>query len=513
MAHGRSADVVLVNPGNRSQTYQALGKNLAAIEPPIWVGLLAAFARARGIAVEVVDANAEGLAPEEAAARIEGMRPTLVAVVVYGHNPSASTQVMPAAGAVCRALKALNPRRPILMLGGHVAALPERTLREEAVDFVGYGEGFYALCGLVAALAAGGTRLANVPGLLYREERAVRRTAPESFIRDLDAIIPDMPWDLFPMERYRAHNWHCFGHLDRRMPYASLYTTLGCPYHCAYCCIQAPFKSAERAAGYAEKVNTYRLWSPDWVLRQVDTLVTRYGVRNLKFADEMFVLNPKHVLGICDRFIERGYDLNIWAYARVDTVKDGMLERLKRGGVNWLCFGFEAGSERVRNDVDKRFDQDDVFRVAARVRAAGIHIIGNYIFGLPEDDRDSMQATLQFALNLNCEFANFYSAMAYPGSALYRTALNEGWPLPKSWSGFSQHAADCLPLPTRFLKGEDVLRFRDEAFDAYFTNASYLAMLESTFGAETVQHVREMASHTLERGIESPSARGKGAAR
>ena len=59
---------------------------------------------------------------------------------------------------------------------------------------------------------------------------------------------------------------------------------------------------------------------------QIDTLVTRYGVRNIKVADEMFVLHPKHVLGLCDRIIERGYDLNIWAYARVDTVREGMVE-------------------------------------------------------------------------------------------------------------------------------------------------------------------------------------------
>jgi radical SAM superfamily enzyme YgiQ (UPF0313 family) len=505
--------VVFVNPGNRRQVYQGLGATLAAIEPPIWVGLLAAHARAQGLGVEVVDANAEGLSPEETAARIAALRPTLSVVVVYGHNPSASTQVMPSAGATCRAIKALEPTRPVLMLGGHVAALPERTLREEAVDFVGFGEGFGAVVGLAKALGAGGERIDAVPGLLYLDAGALARTRPEGLFRSLDAEVPDMPWELFPMERYRAHNWHCFGHLDRRMPYASLYTSLGCPYHCSYCCIQAPFRSAERAAGYAEHVNTYRLWSPDWVLRQVETLVMRYGVRNLKFADEMFVLNRKHVLGICDRFIERGYDLNIWAYARVDTVREDMLERLGRAGFRWLCFGFEAGNERVRNDVDKRFEQADVLGAVERVRRAGIHIIGNYIFGLPEDDRASMQDTLDLALALNCEFANFYSAMAYPGSALYRTALREGWPLPTEWSGFSQHAADCLPLPTRHLTGAEVLRFRDRAFDIYFRAPAFLARIERLFGSEAVAHVQEMAAIPLARQAGVPELAPAGSTR
>ena len=90
-------------------------------------------------------------------------------------------------------------------------------------------------------------------------------------------------------------------------------------------------------------------------------LVNRYGVRNIKIADEMFVLHPRHVLGICDAIIERGYDLNIWAYARVDTVKDEMLEKLKRAGFNWLAFGIEAANDRVLTDVDKRYRVDQVY--------------------------------------------------------------------------------------------------------------------------------------------------------
>ena len=78
------------------------------------------------------------------------------------------------------------------------------------------------------------------------------------------------------MAKYRAHNWHCFGHLERQ-PYAALYTTLGCPYHCSFCCIQAPFKSGEAALGRAS--NSYRLWSPSHVVDQLELLATRYGVR------------------------------------------------------------------------------------------------------------------------------------------------------------------------------------------------------------------------------------------
>ena len=492
-------DAVLVNPGNRAQIYQGLGSSLSAIEPPVWAGLMATFLRRKGYSVSLIDAEADDLTPEQTAQQVAALDPLLTAVVVYGHQPSASTQNMTSAGAICTAIKHQRPGQKVLLVGGHVAALPERTLQEEDADFVCSGEGPYTLLDLVQALKAHThPDLSQVRGLCYQDGEVVRRNPTAPLVKNLDGEMPGIAWDLLPMEKYRAHNWHCFDSL-KRQPYAAIYTTLGCPYHCNFCCIQSPFKSGEKLLGYKESVNSYRFWSPQAVIAQIDTLVKTHGVRNIKIADEMFVLNPKHVLGICDLIIERGYDLNIWAYARVDTVREEMVDKLKRAGFNWLAFGIEAASERVRNDVQKGFGQDDIFRTIKRVQEAGINVIGNYIFGLPEDDLETMQQTLDLALELNCEFANFYSTMAYPGSQLYELALKEGWPLPERWLGYSQHAVDTLPLPTKHLSAAEVLRFRDHAFQVYFTSPRYLEMIARNFGADTVQHIREMTSHRLVR--------------
>ncbi len=491
-------DLVLVNPGGQRQVYQSLSSALTAFEPPIWAAMMAAFVRKRGYAVDLLDANALGLSPDEVAAAVAERDPVLAAIVVYGHQPSASTQVMPAAAAIAAAIKQTEPTRPVLLVGGHVAALPERTLREEAADFVCGGEGLLTLGALVEALRSGGQDLAKVPDLFYRDGEGIHATAAAPLVRDLDAELPVLAWDLLPMERYRAHNWHCFGGLPRQ-PYASLYTTLGCPYHCSFCCIQAPFKSGEKALGHRPAANSYRYWSPRAVVDQIGLLVERYGVRNLKIADEMFVLHPGHVAGVCELLIERGYDLNIWAYARVDTVRDDMIDTLERAGFHWLAFGIEAASERVRKDVDKAFPQEQIFATLGKVRSAGINVIANYIFGLPEDDRASMQETLDLALELNAEFANMYCSMAYPGSPLYQQALGEGWPLPATWSGYSQHSVDSLPLPTRHLSAAEVQRFRDDAFTTYFTSARYLEAVEARFGAATAAEVREMTRLKLER--------------
>lgn len=499
MVEKRRVDLVLVNPGNRKEIYQDLGSALSAVEPPIWAGLIATFIRNAGCHVMILDADAEGIGPAETAGRIADINPHLSVVAVYGHNPSASTMIMPAARTLCEEIKKVSPSQKLLLVGGHVAALPERTLHEEAADFVCDGEGPYTILELLRALKSERSDFDQVHGLVYRDGGRTVHTQSAPLVMDLDGEMPGVAWDLLPMDRYRAHNWHCFDNVDEREPYAALYTSLGCPFHCDFCCIQAPFKGGERALGYPEKKNTYRRWSPESVIAQIDHLVTNYRVKNFKFADELFVLHKDHVHGICDLIVERGYDLNIWAYARVDSCDAEMLDRMKKAGINWLCLGIESANARVCNDVNKGLNRKDLARSVEMIREAGIHIIANYLFGLPEDDAESMQQTLDLALELNCEFSNFYCAMAYPGSRLYERALEANLPLPSSWCGYSQHGFDTLPLPTKYLDAPEVLRFRDRAFQEYFTNPRYLDMMEGTFGPPAVRHIKEMASHKLER--------------
>jgi len=493
-------DVVIINPYTRTQVYQSLGTNLSAIENPIWAGLIATYCRQSGLHVEMIDAEALGLLPHEVATQVIYLKPKLVVVVVYGHQPSASTQVMVGASRVCACIKQLRADQPILILGGHVAALPERTLSEEHVDYVATGEGVQTIVELVQALSTPNPDMTKVRGLCLKQDNKIIKTEEVPLLENLDESLPGIAWDLLPMERYRSHNWHCLDGTDRH-PYAAIYTTLGCPYHCSFCCIQAPFKRPEAALGFRNSVNSYRYWTPNHIISEIDFLVSKYGVKNLKIADEMFVLNRRHVLQICDLLINRKYNLNIWAYSRLDTIKDGMLPKLREAGFRWLALGIESGDSSVRNGIHKAFSEETVYRVIEEAQKAGIYVIGNFIFGLPDDTDETMKETLRLAVELNCEFANFYSAMGYPGSALYYQALNAGVPLPASWSGYSQHSYDCLPLPTRHIPAREVLGFRDYAFQYYFNSDRYLNRITSVFGDSARKMISEMIKVPLKRGL------------
>src|ERR1043166_7931811 len=128
-------DVVLINPGNQSAVFQGLsGAGLTAIEPPPWCRLIASHLRKHKISVAIVDAEAMALTPADAARTGGYLNPKLVAVVVHGSQPSASTQKMPAASATARALKYNQPDVPVILVGGHPAALPAPSLVESCAD-------------------------------------------------------------------------------------------------------------------------------------------------------------------------------------------------------------------------------------------------------------------------------------------------------------------------------------------------------------------------------------------
>lgn len=484
-----SLDVVLINPGDRRQVYQDLGADFSAIEPPFWVAVIAAYLRNAGFKVVILDANAEGLLPQETAARVKELKPLLSVVIVYGSQPSASTQNMTIAGKICRALKE-ETKAKVAIAGLHPSALPLQTLIEEKVDFVIHGEGPRTLEALILAIKSGKTDYSGVAGLWYFVGSEIKNNPLAPLVKNLDEELPVAAWDMLPMEKYRAHNWHCFDNLEKRAPYAAIYTSLGCPYSCVFCCINALFGKPG-----------IRYRSPKLVVEEITLLVNKYRVRNIKIVDELFVLDEKHYMTIVDLLVRQGLDLNLWAYARVDTVKLVNLEKMKRAGINWIALGIESANPEVREGAAKKMYGKDIKKVVSSIQDAGIRVIGNFIFGLPDDTIETMRQTLDMVIELNCEFVNFYSAMAYPGSKLYDLAIKEGWELPGDWHGFSQHAYETLPLPTKHISAKEVLKFRDEAFHKYFENPSYLNMIEEKFGNKIREHIQEMTRTRLKRKI------------
>lgn len=504
-------DVLFINPDSSAHAYQGLATVYSAIEPPTWSLLLAESCRSKGYGVSILDCDAERLTLAESITRIHSLSPRIVVFVVYGQNPNSGTTNMVGALLLAKALKNEHPTYQIVFVGSHTSALPMEVLSYSCVDIVLLNEGVYALHDLLKSNLR--DDLASIKGIGYKKRgpggfliptlNAPQRVVPQEL---MDIDLPGYAWDLLPfkvkpLDLYRAHFWHAEFDHDQRTPFAAIYTSLGCNFGCNFCMINILNRVNNEEEISAADSRGMRFWSPAWVSNEMAKLA-RMGVKTLRLSDEMFFLNRKFYGPILDDIIDKEYGFNMWAYSRVDTVRKDSLELFKRAGVNWLALGIEAGNQLVRQEVSKgSFKEVNIRDVCKTVNDSDINIISNYIFGFPEDNLETMQETLNLALELNTEMANMYPCQALPGSPMYWQAKKNGWALPDSFEGYGFLSYESQPLPTKYLSASEVLEFRDQAWNTYFSNPNYLNLVQSRFGQQQRKNVEDMTKIRLKRKI------------
>ncbi len=502
----RPLDVLFVNADSSAHAYQDLSKDFSAIEPPTWALLLAQACRANGFGVAIVDCGAERLTEEQAVQRVGEANARLVCFVVYGQNPNSGTTNMVGATALARKLKEAHPEAKVCFVGSHTSALPLEVLSLPEVDFVLLNEGVYAIQNLLRTDLQSG--LGQVKGLGHKSGGIPVLNPPERVVPNdrMDFDLPGYAWDLLPcknkpLDLYRAHFWHAEFDHDLRTPFAAVYTSLGCKFKCDFCMINIVNRVDNTDGVASANSANMRFWSPAFMLKEFEKLAS-LGVKTVRVSDEMFFLNKNYFEPLVNGLAERDLGFRMWTYSRVDTVRPQYLEKFRQAGIRWLALGVEAGNVTVRQEVSKGSFQDvNIRQIIKTVRESGLYVISNYIFGCPEDTLQTMQQTLDLALELNTEMANMYPCQALPGSPLYYTARANGWKLPSAPGGYAFLSYDSEPLPTRHLTSAQVLKFRDNAWHTYFTNPRYLASVEKTFGRPQRENVEAMARIKLRRKI------------
>jgi|TARA_Y100000310_G_scaffold175744_1_gene175846 radical SAM superfamily enzyme YgiQ (UPF0313 family) len=490
-------DILLVHVNSSLLAYQELN-TISQIEPPIWASMIAKNLISNGYNVNILDAEVEGLTAKETVLKIDEYKPKLVCFVVYGQHPSASSQNMAGVHLCLEELKNNFPFYKTLLVGLYPSALSRKTLEDESCDFVCQGEGPYTIIGLLESNMNDISHLRKIPGLWYRDDNneiVYNHSAQLIPQGKLETKLPGMAWDLLDMKKYRTANWHSMTNNNESQPFAALYTSLGCPYKCTFCSINAPFGNNNVENSYGRPI--FRYWDPEFIITEFDKIADM-GIRNIKIADEMFVLNKNHFLKICDLIIDRGYDFNIWAYARVDTVREEYLERLRAAGFNWLALGIESGNRKVRMGAAKgKFEEVDVKNIVKKIQSYDINVVGNFIFGLEGDDYNTMNETYNLAKDLKCEWSSFYSALPHPGSQLYLDTNKSE--LPQTYTAYSQHSYDCTPTSTEYLTSSQILEFRDKSFYSIYKDDEYRKFLEMKFGKNSIIELDKVLSVKLKR--------------
>jgi anaerobic magnesium-protoporphyrin IX monomethyl ester cyclase len=505
-------DVLFINPGNPKKIYQDLSKRFSAIEPPTWSLLLAESCRSKKFKVDILDCNALNFSEKDSLRYIKEKKPKLIVFVVYGQNVNAGTTNMSGAIDLVNYLKK-HITTKIAFIGSHVQALPLETLKNEKnIDFVFTNEGVYALLNILTQSDLSENVLKDIKGIAFRDKKDNVHINPAERIVPQEKLEDDLPgyaWDLLPYEKkpldlYRSPMWHANYEEEKRSPYAAIQTSIGCQFKCEFCMINLINRNDDSEIGVASNYSGMRYWRPEFIIKEFDKLIS-LGVKTIRITDEMFLLNQKYYKPLCQMLSDRNIndDLQLWAYSRVDTVRrPEILKLVRNAGIKWLCLGIESGDKNIRLEISKgKFEDVDVQKVVEQIHSSGINVMANYIYGLPGDTKETIEKTFNLSLKMCTLGWNTYAAMALPGSSLYKKALENNIELPKTYSGYSFHSYDTVPLPTKHLKNYEVLKMRDEAFIKYHTDKKYLKKIEENFGIKAMENIQEMTKIKLKRKI------------
>lgn len=393
--------VELISP--RYEEIYGIVKEAVGIDPPLGISYIASYLENHSINVGITDAQAENLSVKQTVTKIKKSSPDVVGI-------NTATATMPDVYRLAEAIKELDNEVLVIVGGPHATALPTKTLEESKIDIAVRREGEETMLELVKTMENGGS-LSKVAGISYKEKDKVAHTQDRRAIENLDSL-PFPARHLLPMDKYSPAGYFA----PKESRYTTMIATRGCQYKCIFCGQSTTFKGVRRR-------------TPSNVLDEIEEVVQKYGVEYLEFMDSTFVSFPKLVKKICEGIIERNIDIKWSATGRVNLMTKDLLQAMKRAGCKRIYFGVESGNQHILELMRKRTTLDQIRKSIRLTRDAGISSIASFILGMPTETKETIEKTIQFAIDLEPDFATFSLATPFPGTEFYDIATDEGYDL------------------------------------------------------------------------------------
>jgi radical SAM superfamily enzyme YgiQ (UPF0313 family) len=425
--------------------------------PGIGTLTLAAVARAAGHRVHIVDGKRSGTPVAQVAARVAALAPDHVGI-------SATTISIHNAARIAAQVKTLVPQAVVTVGGPHVSAIPEATLASfAAFDYGVVGEGERSYLDLVGRLA-GGADPRGVAGLVYRDGDRVcaNHRAPYLDGEELDRL-PEPAWDLIPDFPLRFQP-NVFNY--RATPVASVVTSRGCPFSCTFC-----DRSTSGRKG--------RFHSVDYVIAMCRRLA-RMGVRHILFYDDLFTVNRRRVVELCERFLIEGFRFTWSCNSHPNLLDPATLALMRRAGCWQIAYGIESGSQRVLDVVKHEVKIPRMLSTLAETRAAGIRVKGLLMMAHPTEGEDSLEETIRFLKQAPLDLAQVTKFTPYPGTPSYPTVRQHG-SFDEDWE--RMNAMNWVFVP-RGLTAETLERYFKRAYKTFYTRPDVLWGLARTLAGE-----------------------------
>lgn len=426
--------VLMINPPYSSSKYKFLG----LVAPPLGIAYIAAVLETDGVEVKIIDAPAVEMDYEAIGKEVMNYSPDVVAI-------TSVTPTLPSALKVAQMAKEAHPVALVILGGYHPTFTYQELLKYDFIDLVVRGEGEYTMLELVRTLRRGGD-LRNVKGIATENFT----TSIRPVIDDLDTL-PFPARHLLPMEDYKMMNM--------KLPIGTLISGRGCPYQCSFC------------ASSAMHGHKLRLRSSGSVVDEMEHLVNDHNAEMLAFMDDTFCLNKKRINDICDDIKERKFD-NYWGCtARVDTISEELLTKMKDAGCITLFLGVESADQQSLNQINKNITISKIKKTFELTKKLGVRTIASVVLGMPGDTRKSIENTIKFVKKLEPNYAIFSLATPYPGTDFYLQSNDERLLKTNDWSKFNlltpvMETVDCSL--------DELRKLQKKAFKEFYARPMYL---------------------------------------
>jgi radical SAM superfamily enzyme YgiQ (UPF0313 family) len=368
----------------------------------MWLSYAAAYAEKEGYTIDLIDAPAAGHTLDYVFKRVRDFSPGLI--VVETSTPSIYNDA-----GVCERIKEAAPETFILLVGTHVSALPEDSLKlSSSIDAVAVGEYDYTVKE-VAEVCSGKRDIESVKGICYRSPEKIMCNERRPLIEDLDSL----PFVSSIYKRFLKIG-HYFNP-NALYPMVTITTSRGCPFQCIFCVYPQTMMG-----------HKLRLRSVENVIEEIEYIIHNFpGVKSIFFEDDTFTAIKKRCKEIAGEMLKRGIKISWTANARAEIDYE-TLKAMKEAGCRCLCVGFESGSQQLLDAIKKKVSVQKMEKFMSDARKAGILIHGCFMVGLPGETEATVKQTLELAKRLNPDTVQFYPVMVYPGTEAYDWYKNRG---------------------------------------------------------------------------------------
>ena len=400
--------------------------------PPLGILSIASYLESKGYSVLVYDLHGEKLEDVDLRVRLRRDRPRFVGISVL-------TNMCIPAHKIARICKEELPDSPVIAGGVHAEALPERMLRNTAIDFIVRGDGEETMLEIVE-----GEERSNITGLSYRENGTIHHNGPRSVEKDLDS---------FPLPAYHLVDFDYYfpaAGSYRNLPAINMLMTRGCPGKCNFC------NSA---------MTVLRSRSPESIVEQIRFLHENYGIRQVQFYDDTFTATKVTCLRFCELMEEADLDVTWVAYIRGDCFSDRLAEAMKKAGCHQVLMGVETGNPEIARRMGKPIDKERYFETMRIARRHGLEVRASFIIGHMGDTWETMLDTLNFAIELDVDLFQLNICTPYPGTQLYRETVEKGLLKTMDWNIYGQ--GDVV-FEQEQLPAEEIYQFERYAFRKFY---------------------------------------------